>query len=61
MRLGWAVSTSEVEEGAGPGAREEAGGAAGSREPGEAGQDLKAVEEGEEEEEGGTGSRTRVN
>ena len=47
------------------GSREEVGAAAGSREPGEAGQDLEAEEvEGEEqeqEEEGGTGSRTRMN
>ena len=63
MRLVWAISTSEVEGGeAGGGFREEAVGAAGSREPGEAGQGLKAEEEEEEEVEGGgTGSRTRLN
>ena len=50
------------------GSREEVGGAAGSREPGEVGLASEAVEEQEEqevevvvEEEVGTGSRTRVN
>ena len=61
MRLGWAVSTSEVEEAGGEGGFREGGGeGAGSRGPGEevAGE-LSKLEE-EEEEEAGTGSKTRL-
>ena len=62
MRPGWAVSTSEEAGGEEGGFREEAGGAAGFREPGEDREDLRPEEEEEEEGEGGgTGSQTKVN